>query len=178
MSSAPQSESPRRESPLSVAGKWLPWCLTLIFALTIVWTALVAWDELSTGNRQGVVGTLVATVSNAAPAVPLIVLYAILTVSAFDFVGGLAMVTAKYLTEKFLEPWREKRREEAKKAMEKNRAKILAEGLAQGLAEGRAQGRTQGHAEGRAQGEAEERRRWVEWNPQAAGSARRRGSLR
>ena len=148
MSSAPQSESPRRESPLSVAGKWLPWCLTLIFALTIVWTALVAWDELSAGNQQGVVGTLVATVSNAAPAVPLIVLYAILTVSAFDFVGGLAMVTAKYLTEKFLEPWREKRREEAKKAMEKNRAKILAEGL----------------AEGRAQGEAEERRRWVEWN--------------
>ena len=47
------------------------------------------------------------------------------------------MVTAKFLTEKFLEPWREKR-------LAALRAKFQAEGHLAGL--------------------EEERRRWVEWN--------------
>ena len=38
------------------------------------------------------------------------------------------MVTARYLTEKFLDPWREKRNAEAK-------AKGMAEGVAEGMAQ-------------------------------------------
>ena len=47
------------------------------------------------------------------------------------------MVTARYLTDKFLKP-----------RIEKRRAEAHAEGLAEGLAEGR----------------AEERREWTDWN--------------
>ena len=111
--------------------------MALIFALTVAWTGLITWAEVSSGNQEGIAGTAIAVVSAAAPASPLIIIYAILTISAIDVVGGLTVVTARYLTDKFLKPRIEKRRAEAR-----------AEGLAEGLTEGR----------------EEERREWTDWN--------------
>ena len=93
-----------RESPLSVGRKWLPWCLVLIFLLTIGWTALIVWVEVSSGEHEGILETAAAVGSNTAPAVPLIVVYAIMAISAIDVFGGLGMVTARYLTNKFVKP--------------------------------------------------------------------------
>lgn len=135
--SAPDAGNPPRESPLSVARKWLPWCAALIFAMTVGWTALVAWAEVTGGQERGVVDIAIAVVSKAASATPLIVIYAIMIVSSLDFSGGFAVVTAKFLTDKFLEPWREKRRERM---------------------------RAEARAEGRAEGQDEERRKWADWN--------------
>ncbi len=100
--------------------------MALIFALTVAWTGLITWAEVSSGNQEGIAGTAIAVVSAAAPASPLIIIYAILTISAIDVAGGLTVVTARYLTDKFLKPRIEKRRAEAR-----------AEGLAEGRAEER-----------------------------------------
>ena len=128
----PDSESSHRESPLSVAQKWLPWCLALIFTMTAGWTALVAWSEVSDGEYESVAKTAISVVGEAAPAAPLLVLYAILTISTIDFWGGLIVVTARYLGNKFVKPLQEKLRaegkaEERRKWTEWNRRRLEAE---------------------------------------------------
>ena len=152
-----QAEWESRESPLSVARKWLPWCLVLIFVATIGWTALVAWEEVSNGDHTSLRETAIAVVDKAAPAVPFIVIYAIMATSLIDTLGGSALVTARYLGNKFVKP-----------LIEKHKAEGHAEGRAEGRAEGHAEGRVEGHAEGKAEGrvegQAEERQRWSEWN--------------
>ena len=152
----PETPGPQRESPLSIARKWLPWCLALILAMISGWTVLVALEELSGSQHESAAGAVIAVANAAAPVVPLIVLYAILVTSALDFLGGLAVVTARFLTEKFIEPMRRKRREEEERGLEIARAMGMKEGLEQGLERGLEQGLTEGHAE--------ERRMWVEWN--------------
>ena len=134
---APDAGNPQRESPLSVARKWLPWCAALIFVMTIGWTALAVWAEAAAGEQQGAANIAIAAVNRAAPAAPLIVIYAIMIVSALDLARGFAVVTERFLTEKFLEPWRERQR-----------ARIRAEVIAEAQDEAR----------------AEERRKWTEWN--------------
>ena len=121
-----------RESPLSVGRKWLPWCLGLIFLLTIGWTALIAWVEVSSGKHEGILETAAAVGSNTAPAAPLIVLYAIMAVTVFDLLGGMVMVTARYLTNKFVKPLIEEheargRAEERRKWTEWNTRRLKAE---------------------------------------------------
>ena len=176
---------PERETLLSIGRKWLPWCMGLIFALTIGWIVLVARDELAREKHESVTGLVVAVVKEAAPAEPLIVICAIFLTTALDMAGGAAVVTARFLTEKFLEPQREKLRKRAREqglaegreeGIEQGREQGLAEGreqgIEQGLAEGREQGIEQGLAEGREQGieqgrragEAAMLRRWTEWN--------------
>ena len=103
-----------RESPLSVGRKWLPWCLALIFLLTIGWTALIARVEVSSGKHEGILETAAAVGSNSAPATPLIIVYAIMAVTVFDLLGGMVMVTARYLTNKFVKPVIEKHRAEGR----------------------------------------------------------------
>ena len=120
------ADNSQRESPLSVAQKWLPWCLTLIFAMTVGWTVLIALSEVSGGEYEGVAKTAIAVVSAAAPAAPLIVLYAILVVSVLHLTGGVIVVTAKYLGKRFVKPLREK---------------LRAEGRTEGLIEGKAEER-------------------------------------
>ena len=135
---APEGESDRRSdlvSPLDIAKKWLPWCAALIFAQTLGFTALIAWREISKGVA-GVNELIIAVVSGTASAVPLFVVYAILAVSAMDLIGGGAMVTAKYLTKKLIEPLDRKRKEELERRFER----------------------------GRSEGAERERRAWTEWN--------------
>ena len=103
-----------RESPLSVGRKWLPWCLGLIFLLTIGWTAMIDWVEVSSGKHEGILETAVAVGSKTAPAAPLIVIYSIMVTSVTDSLGGLALVTARYLGNKFVKPVIEKHRAEGR----------------------------------------------------------------
>ena len=107
-----QAEWESRESPLSVAQKWLPWCLALIFVTTIGWTALVAWEEVANGDHTSLRETVIAVVDKAAPAVPFIVIYAIMATSLIDTLGGSVLVTKRWLEEKWLNPWLERRKTE------------------------------------------------------------------
>jgi len=125
-------------SPLDVAKKWLPFCIILIIAQTLGFTALITWRELANGFA-GVNELVIAVVSGTAPAATLFVLYAIIASALTDFIGGGVMVTARYLTKKLIEPLERKRREE-RAAMER---RIL---------------------ESHSQGVAQERRAWTAWN--------------
>ncbi len=140
---------PERESIWSVGRRWLPWCLGLIFALTIGWTAFIAVTEVSGGKHDGMAATVRVVVSESAPAVQLIVVYAIFIITVLDIAGGATMVTYRYLERKFLKPLEEKLRAEAR-----------AEGVAEGIAEGRAEGVAEGVAEGRSATQHE----WEGWN--------------
>ena len=160
---------PERESLWSVGRKWLPWCLGLIFALTIGWVALIAWDEVAYGRHESALTMGIAVVKEAAPAQPLIVVCAIFITTVLDMAGGLAVVTAKFLTDKFLEPRRERLRQQTLKegyemGVEQGLEQGLEQGREQGHEQGLEQGREQGLEEGRAEGEEAMLRRWTEWN--------------
>ena len=92
----------------------------------------MAWYEVSSGKGEGAIKNAIAIVSEVAPTAPLLVLYAILTISAIDFMGGLIVVTARYLGNKFVKPLQEKLRAEGKaeersKWTEWNRRRLEAE---------------------------------------------------
>ena len=114
----------QRESILSVAAKWLPWCLGLVFALTIAWAVFVARVEILNADGRGSEEIAVAVAIKVAATLPLIFLCSLFITTTLDLSGGAIMVTARYLTEKFLDPWREKRN-----------AEVKAEGVAEGLAQ-------------------------------------------
>ena len=104
-------------SPLDVAKKWLPFCVILIIAQTLGFTALITWREIANGFA-GVNELVIAVVSGTAPAATLFVLYAIIAVALTDFIGGGVMVTARYLTKKLIEPLERKRREEVERRIQ------------------------------------------------------------
>ena len=101
-----------RLSILTVARVWWPWCLGLIFVLTIVWTALVAWTVIESGEHTGVPQTIVAIISGSAPGEFLIIIYSLMIVTALEYGGGIIVVTARYLTNKWVKPLQEKFRKQ------------------------------------------------------------------
>lgn len=107
-----------RESVASVARKWLPWCLALIFIMTIGWTALVAWHEIRHGGHENAVRLAVAIGKDAASVQPMIVVYAIFAVTALDAGGSAIVVTYRYLSKKFLEPLDRKFEERVREQVE------------------------------------------------------------
>ena len=104
---------------------------------------------MRTGDHPDLDSAAIATANGAGQVDTLILLYAIATTVALDVLGGMVLVTARYLEHKFIKPLIERQK---------------AEGRAEGRAEGIATGRAEGIATGRAEGESEERRRWTEWN--------------
>ena len=94
--------------------KWLPWCLALIFLLTIGWTAFVAWVEATQFRHTSVAQLVIAAVNKSVPATPFIFLVFMLTVSGADLLEGVIMVTKRYLDSKFVEPIRKQLREEGR----------------------------------------------------------------
>ncbi len=134
-------QQPERESIWSIGRKWLPWYLAIIFVLTIGWTAFTAWYELTQGERAGIAEIANVVVKGTAPAAPLIPIYALFLVTMLDVAGGVSVVTARYLGDKFLKPLIEKRKEE-----------------------GRQQGLEEGREKGLEEGREEERLRWIGWN--------------
>ena len=121
-----------RISPMTVARNWLPWCAALIFVMTIGWTALIAWDEVVNGNHSNFLRTAIVVGTKVAPAAPATVLYAILIVGAADAIGGFAMVTKRYLENKWVKPLIERHkadgRDQANRAwVAWNRRRLVAE---------------------------------------------------
>ena len=90
----------------------MPWCLALIFILTIGWTAFVAWTEATQGNYASVSLLVIAVVDKSEPALPLILLLSIGMVSVADSLEGVIVVTKRYLDNKFVEPVRRQLRKE------------------------------------------------------------------
>ena len=132
-----RSESSGLYSPLSITKELWPWCLWVICLLTVAWTAVVAWVEVSGGKRASLLETAVAVVSGASGGAPLIVIYSILIVMVGSFIlGGGIMVMAR-AAKQYLDAKIEKQRERF---------------------------REQGREEGREEGKADERRAWVDWN--------------
>ena len=128
-------------NPLTVARNLLAWCLGVIFALALAWTWFAYWYESTRGDHGDGYDVAAAVADRVMPSALLIVIVAILIVTVGDLIGGFAVVTARYLGNKFVKPLIEKRREE-----------------------GREEGRAEGKAEGRVEGRAEERLLWSEWN--------------
>ena len=96
---------------------------------------------MRTGDHPDLDSAAIATANGAGQVDTLILLYAIATTVALDVLGGMVLVTARYLEHKFIKPLIERHK-----------------------AEGRAEGIATGRAEGIATGEADANRRWTEWN--------------
>ena len=87
---------------------------------------------VAAGEDHGVRDIAIAVVNETAKAATLIVLYAVSITYTLDITGGMIMVTARYLTDKFVEPLREQLREEGearanRKWMDWNNRRIKAE---------------------------------------------------
>ena len=132
-------------SPLTIARRLLPLCLALVLTQTYIWTALVGWEEVANGNHAGARETVIAIGTTASPTVMLIVVISIGETILLDSVWGIIMVTAGYLTNKFVKP-------------------LIERHKAEGREEGITAGREEGMSEGIATGEADANRRWTEWN--------------
>ncbi len=109
----------------------------------------MAYLEVKSGAHDGILATIVAIGSTSARAVPLFVPFSIAIALFGDVFWGAVMVTARYLTNKFVTPLIEKRR---------------AEGRVEGRAEGRVEGRAEGRVEGRAEGRTEMLEAVRQWN--------------
>ena len=107
-------QRPERESIWSIGRKWLPWYFGLIFALTIGWTAFIAWLKITIGNHDSLPAIVNAVVVGTASAAPLIPIYALMAIAALDISGGATVVTARYLGDKFLKPLHERIRQEGR----------------------------------------------------------------
>ena len=144
-------------SPLTIARRLLPLCLALVLTQTYIWTALVGWEEVANGGHAGARETVIAIGTTASPTVMLIVVISIGEAILLDSVWGIIMVTAGYLTNKFVKPLIERHKEEG-------RVEGREEGITAGREEGMSEGIAVGEAKGREEGEADANRRWTEWN--------------
>ena len=149
-------ESRSLYSPLSISRELLPWAVWVICLLTVTWTALTAWGEVSSRRHADILDTSLAVGSNAADSVPLIIVYSILGVMVGNFISGggimiMARATRDYLYGK-IERQRERLREEGRESGRE-------EGLETGREAGRAEGREAGREALAAEVEAWNRRR-------------------
>ena len=103
---------PERESVWSVARRWVPWCLALIFLLTFTWTAFVGWTLAVHGSYASGSLLVVDAAGKSGPAAPLILLLAVTVISLGDSLEGIIVVTKRYLDSKLVEPVRKQLREE------------------------------------------------------------------
>ena len=103
-----------RETIAAVSRKWLPFCTGLITILTFGWTWIIYNEIVAGGERHGYVQVTIAVVKEASPAATLILLYSLSITYALDIVGGMIMVTARYLGNKFVTPLIEQYRKEGR----------------------------------------------------------------
>ena len=168
-------------SPLTVAKRLGALCLGVMMLYTFGWTAFIAQHEVRTGNHPDLESAAIATANGVGQVATLIVIYSIATTVALDILGGVIMVTARYLENKFVKPLIERHKAEGRvEGREEGIAVGKVEGMTEGIAVGRVEGREEGIAvgkvegitagiavgevRGREEGEAAERRRWTEWN--------------
>ena len=94
---------------------------------------------ITSGEHTGMPQTIVAVISASAPGEFLIIIYSLMIVTALEYGGSIIVVTARYLTNKWVKPLQDKFREE-----------------------GRQEGRLEGRQEGVAEGRVRERQAWVD----------------
>ena len=93
-----------RFSPLTVATRLGALCIGIMILYTVGWTAFIAQHEIRTGNHPDLERTAIATAERAGQVDGLILIYSIATTIALDIIGGMIMVTARYLENKFVKP--------------------------------------------------------------------------
>ena len=103
-----------RETIAAVSRKWLPFCTGLITILTFGWTWIIYNETVASGEHHGAFQVTIAVVKEASPAAALILLYSLSITYALDIVGGMIMVTARYLGNKFVRPLIEQYRREGR----------------------------------------------------------------
>ncbi len=121
-----------RFSPLTVATRLGALCIGVMLFYAISWTAFIARHEIRTGDHPDLEHTAIAVAERVGQVDGLIVLYSIATTIALDIVGGMTMVTARYLENKFVKPLIERHKAEGEAAerrrwMEWNARRIEAE---------------------------------------------------
>ncbi len=126
-----------REPLWAISRKWLPFTMGMIAVLTFGWTWVIYREVVASAEHRGISQTAIALVREMSPAAALILLYSLSITYVLDTIGGLLMVTARYLGNKFVTPLIEKHK---------------------------AEGRTEGIAEGLAEGEARRQLIWEDWN--------------
>ena len=103
-----------RESIWAVSRKWLPFFIGLISLMTFGWIWVIAGLVSESGEYIGATETAVAIVDRASSTVTLIVLLGVCATYWLDILGGLLVVTARYLSSKFVTPIVERYIEEGK----------------------------------------------------------------
>ena len=155
-------------SPLTVAKRLGALCLGVMMLYTFGWTAFIAQHEVRTGSHPDLESAAIATANGVGQVATLIVIYSIATTVALDILGGVIMVTARYLENKFVKP-----------LIERHKAEGRVEGREEGMAEGMTAGMTAGHRRRRSQGQGRRRSRrqppldGVEQPPHRSGARRR-----
>ena len=138
-----------RESIWSVAKGWLPWYLLLVFLLTFIWAAFVAWVESTYGSYPARALLVAAIVIKFSGGIVGIAISSLAAVTIADTGGGALVVTYRYLNNKFVEPLRRQLRQEGR---EQGREEGIEAGIQVGREEGREEGLEAGIQVGREEG--------------------------
>ena len=93
-----------RESIWAVSRKWLPFYIGLISVMTFGWLWVISGVVTESGEYDRSIETMVAIVDRSSPGVPLIVLVSVCVTYWLDVLGGLLMVTSRYLSSKLVTP--------------------------------------------------------------------------
>ena len=101
-------------SPLTVAKRLGALCLGVMMLYTFGWTAFIAQHEVRTGDHPDLESAAIATANGVGQVATLIVIYSIATTVALDILGGVIMVTARYLENKFVKPLIERHKAEGR----------------------------------------------------------------
>ena len=91
--------------------------------MTFCWMWVISGVVVESGDYDGATEMIVAIVDRSSPAVPLIVLIGVCATYWLDVLGGMFMVTSRYLSSKFVTPIVERYLEEGRtKGKEEGRA--------------------------------------------------------
>ena len=101
-----------RESIWAVSRKWLPFFIAMVSVAIAGWMWVIAGMVIESGEYEGTTEMAIAIVDKTSPAVPLILLIGVCVTYWLDILGGLLMVTARYLSSKFVTPIVEKYKKE------------------------------------------------------------------
>ena len=102
-------------SPLTVVKRLGALCLSIMMLYTVGWTAFIARHEIRTGNHPDLESAAIAVAERVGQVDTLIVIYSIATTIALDIIGSMAMVTYRYLENKFVTPLIERHKAEGRK---------------------------------------------------------------
>ena len=155
-----QDSGEDRQSIWSISKSEQATCFGLFSAFLLLGLVFLAYHEtlvLETKESATIIRNIIAQTAVTGVAA------AVLSLATAEG-GRLAMVAARYIEERYLNPLREKRINREQEAMKKVREEVRAEVAAEVRAEVTAEVRAEVAAEVTAQVTADANARWVEWN--------------